>query len=338
MALDRSLQGSGARQAEFERTLKAYLDDAVSPGRVARGQAAARRYEGELAAIERRFGVPRAMVVAIWGVESDFGRLSGDRDVIASLASLAYLRGDPTFRDEVVAAMVMLERGDAERARLRGSWAGAMGQPQFLPSTYLRAAVGYAGGHADIWTSAPDALASIARFFQQAGWRPDLPWGGEVAIPAAFDWRALEAPFPALAAQGVRFASGDALPRAGDATLFFPAGARGPAFALSQNYWLIKQYNNSDSYAVAVALLGDRIAGRAGVRHAWPADFRLLARGDRVRMQQALQARGFYDGALDGRFGPKGRAAVHAYQVASGLDPADGYPSSEVLAHLSRGR
>ena len=338
VALDGSLRSSGARQPEFERTIKAYLDDAVSAGRIARGQAAAHRFDAELRAIESRFGVPRAIMVAIWGVESDFGRLSGDRDALRSLASLAYLRQDASFRDEVVAAMVMLERGDAARAQLKGSWAGAMGQPQFLPSAYLRAAVSLTGGHADIWSSAPDALASIGHFMQLAGWRASLPWGGEVVAPPAFDWAELEAPFPSFAAQGFRFASGAPLPAAGNATLFAPAGARGPLLLLSDNYWTIKQYNNSDSYALSVALLGDRIMGAGAIRASWPPDLKLLSRQDRLRLQQRLSEGGFYDGLFDGRFGPKGRAAIHAFQRAAGIRPADGFASADVLAALDAAR
>ena len=338
LTLDGALRGSGARQPEFERTIKAYLDDAVSPGRIGRGQAAARRFDADLRAIEARFGVPRAIVVAIWGVESDFGRLSGDRDALRSLASLAYLRDDATFRDEVIAAMVMLERGDAARAQLKGSWAGAMGQPQFLPSAYLRAAVSLTGGHADIWSSASDALASIGHFMQLAGWRAGLPWGGEVLAPSGFDWAALEASFPDFSAQGFRFASGAPLPRAGGATLFAPAGAHGPLFLLSDDYWTIKQYNNSDSYALSVALLGDRIAGAGTLQAPWPADLKLLSRNERLRLQSHLSERGFYDGPLDGRFGPKGRAAIHAFQRATGVRPADGFASAGVLAALDARR
>jgi lytic murein transglycosylase len=337
LAPDPSLIGMGARQSEFERTIKAYIDDAVSASRVLRGSEAAKRWSAQLRAVQRRYGVPQEIVVAVWGMETDFGRGMGDRDVIRSLATLAFARPDgESFRDECVAALVMLEKGDVTRARLRGSWAGAMGHPQFLPSAYLRYAVSYGGGGApDIWTSVPDSLASIAHFLREQGWKPGHPWGFEVIVPASFDWRSLTGPFAGFAAKGFRKADGRPLPVSGDATLYLPAGARGPAFLLGENYWIIKQYNNSDSYAMSVALLGERLAGRPGVHASWPPDLALLGRADRVRLQRLLHDKGYYDDKFDGRFGPASRDAIHRFQVDAGMMPADGFASAEVLARLS---
>ena len=333
---DPKLMGTGVRQAEFERTIKAYIEDAVTAGRVTRGRAAAQRWRGELASIEKRFGAPSEIVLAIWGMETDFGRVHGDKDVVRSIATLAFARRDNAiFAEEFVAALVMLEQGLVTRGRFKGSWAGAMGHPQFMPSAYLRYAAAYAGsGPADIWGSVPDALASIANFLSKQGWTRALPWGCEATVPASFDWAALNGPVRGFTGKGVAPIS--PLPPAAEATLFLPAGAGGPAFLLTANYWLIKQYNNSDSYALSVALLGERIAGRRGIVAKWPADFRLLSRADRIRLQELLTERGFYEGKIDGRFGPASRDAIHRFQRAAGLRPADGYPSAAVLERLGR--
>jgi len=340
LAPDPKLMGTGVPQAEFERTIKAYMDDAVTAGRVARGREAAQRWRAELAAIEDRYGVPSQIILAVWGMETDFGRVHGEKDVVRSIATLAYARRDSAvFAEEFVAALVMLEKGLVTRERFKGSWAGAMGHPQFMPSAYLRHAVAYQGaGPADIWNSAPDALASIANFLSQKGWTRGLPWGGEVMIPKGFDWASLKGPVRGFTGKGVAPAGGAPLPPAAEATLFLPAGAGGPAFLLTANYWLIKQYNNSDSYALSLAVLGDRIAGRPGLAARWPADFRLLPRADRIRLQELLTEQGFYDGKIDGRFGPASRDAIHRFQRAAGIRPADGYPSPSVLERLSRAR
>ena len=336
---DPALAGSGERQAEFERTLKAYLDDAASGSRIARGREARQKYRADLAAAERAYGVPAEIILAIWGMETEFGRNAGDKDVIRSLATLAFSRADGgRFADEVIAAMVMIERG-IPRARLRGSWAGAMGNPQFLPSAYLKYAVSPGGARTpDIWTSVPDSLASIGNFIRTEGWKPGLAWGAEVVIPQNFDWRSLKGSAAQLAAKGVRSVDGRQLPPAAEATLFFPAGASGPAFLLTENYWIIKQYNNSDSYAMSVAYLGDRIAGRPAIKAAWPTDFRLLGREDRVRLQTLLRDQGFYSDRIDGRFGPASRDAIHRFQVNAGIFPADGFASAALLARLASGK
>ena len=335
---DRALMGTGVKQAEFERTIKAYIEDAVTTGRVTRGRAAAQRWRGELAAIEKRFGIPSEIVLAIWGMETDFGRVHGEKDVVRSIATLAFARRDnAVFAEEFVAALVMLEQGLVTRARFKGSWAGAMGHPQFMPSAYLRYAVAYAGsGPSDIWGSVPDALASIAHFLSQQGWTRALPWGCEATVSQSFDWASLKVAVRGFTGKGVAPLS--PLPPAAEATLFLPAGAGGPAFLLTANFWVIKQYNNSDSYALAVALLGERIAGRRGISARWPAGFRQMSRADRIRLQELLTERGLYDGKIDGRLGPASRDAIHRFQRAAGLRPADGYPSAAVLERLSRAR
>ena len=333
---DPALMGTGVKQAEFERTIKAYIEDAVTAGRVTRGREAAQRWRVELAAIEARFGVPAELILAIWGMETDFGRVHGSKDVVRSIASLAFARRDnAVFAEEFVAALAMLEQGLVTRERFKGSWAGAMGHPQFMPSAYLRYAVPYGGGGpADIWGSIPDALASIANFLGKQGWTRALPWGAQAMVPANFDWATLKNAMRGFTGKGVAPAS--PLPPSAEANLFLPAGAGGPAFLLTANYWLIKQYNNSDSYALSVALLGERIAGRPGITARWPKDFRLLARADRIRLQELLTERGFYEGKIDGRFGPASRESIHRFQRSVNMRPADGYPSPAVLERLSR--
>ena len=335
---DPALMGTGTKQAEFERTIKDYLDGAVSTGRVSRGRAAAGRYATELREVERRYGVPKEIVLAVWGMETDFGQAHGEKDVLRSLASLAYARKDETFAEEFACALEMVERGHVARSQLKGSWAGAMGHPQFMPSAYLNYAVSYGGsGIPDIWTSIPDALASIAHFLKEQGWTPGRSWGAEVTLSPQFDWRTLTGSSRALASLGVAPMGGSGpLPASEQATLFLPAGAGGPVLLLTENYWTIKQYNNSDSYAVAVAQLAERIAGRPGLQAPWPRDFRLLARADRVRIQEALRDKGLYDGKIDGRFGPASRDAIHRFQTSVGLIPADGYPSKAVLERIAR--
>ncbi len=335
---DPALLGASARQPEFERPISAYIADATANGRVSRGREMRAAWASQLARLEQSEGVPAELILALWGMETDFGRASaGDHDVVRSLATTAFARNDDLLADEVVAALRMIETGVATRATLKGSWAGAMGQPQFLPSAYLKYAVAFSGKSApNIWTSVPDTLASIGRFMREQGWKRGLPWGAETIVPTSFEWRSLKNPFATFAKQGFRRADGAALPASGDATLYLPAGAGGPAFLLSDNYWLIKQYNNSDSYAMSAALLGDRIAGGAGLRAAWPAGARLLPLADRVRLQTLLRDRGLYDGKIDGKFGPLARDAIHRFQIASGLQPADGFASARVLDALKR--
>ena len=326
------------QQSEFERPLSAYFTGAVSPRRIAQGRALAQRWHRELDEIARRSGVPGSILLAAWGMESDFGRAMGDKDIIRSLATLAFIRPDrPLFRQELLDGLVILKKGVVPRAVMKGSWAGAMGGPQFLPSTYLAHAVSYAGARSpDIWTNAPDILASIAQFLKASGWRRGARWGMEVIVPASFDYALLHADFRKWAALGLRPADGQALPRAGEATLFFPAGAKGPAFLLGDNYWVIKAYNNSDSYALSLACLAERIAGRPALRRPWPKGQKNWLRGEKAEIQRLLRQLGYYKDKIDGRFGPSSRDAIHAFQIAVGDAPADGVGGADLLARLRK--
>lgn len=333
---DPALTAASPPQAEFDKSLKTYLGDAVSARRIAGGGDALRKWGAELATIEHRYGVPAAIVLAAYGIETDYGKAKGDKDVIRSLATLAYFRQDrPVFRDELIGALVMLDKHGIARVALKGSWAGAMGGPQFLPSAYLKFAVRYQGeGPPDIWTNPLDSLASIANFLRQSGWQPGLPWGMEVILPKNFEFASLHQSFGAFAAKGVKSASGEAFPQ-GEATLFLPSGAAGPAFLLSANYWVLKAYNNSDSYALSLALLGDRINGKPGLRGHWPEGEVFLSRTQKAEIQRALEKLGLYRGQIDGRFGQASRDAIHDFQISSGEGHADGFATPDLLARLA---
>lgn len=323
------------RQSEFSRPTWDYLVGAVSGARIAKGKAQAARLSATLAAIEAKTGVPRSVVLAFWGVESDFGASAGSLSVVRSLASLAYAghRGR-LFRDELLAALQILENGDVEPQRMVGSWAGAMGQVQFLPSVYLKEAVDFDGdGRRDIWRSEADALASIAHYLRSLGWNPALSWGYAVTLPKDFDLTRYRGPIPDFAARGVRRTDGKPLPQAGEASLFLPGGLGAPVFLITENFEAIRGYNTSDSYALAVGHLADRLAGAPALAAPWPNGAARLDGSGLKRLQAGLAREGFYDGDQDGRAGPKLREAVRRYQIREGL-PADGYARPALLERL----
>ncbi|MCI0467905.1 MAG: lytic murein transglycosylase [Beijerinckiaceae bacterium] len=333
---DPAIPAASAQQAEFDKPLKEYLGEAVSPRRIAHGRECLQAWRAGLADIANRFGVPDSIAVAGFGIESDYGKAKGGRDVIRSLATLAYLRQDrPVFRDELLSALVILEKGTIARAAMKGSWAGAMGGPQFLPSAFIKYAVSYSGrGPPDIWNNPLDSLASIANFLRQSGWQPGLVWGMEVILPEDFGFASLRQSFAAFAAQGVKSANGEPFPQS-EATLFLPSGANGPAFLLSPNYWILKVYNNSDSYALSLALLAQRIEGKPWLRGSWPPGEVFLSRTQKAGMQRNLEKLGFYRGTIDGRFGQASRDAIHAFQASAKISPADGFATLELLRRLA---
>ncbi len=325
-------------QAEFTISIPSYVSGAVSAARVARGRALASELSAPLATIEERSGVPSEIALAILGVESNFGSATGAADTLRVLATLAYAGHRGTiFSDELVAALVMLQRGDVTRARLRGSWAGAMGQPQFLPSAYLKYATAYSGDAApDIWTNRLDSLASVANFLKFSGWDPRLPWAVEVVLPKNFDYADFDLDFAQWRALGLARADGEALPASGPASLYLPAGAAGPAFLITDNFEVIRKYNTSDAYALSIGLLADRIAGRRAPIAPWPKKIAALSTADCKELQRLLTTRGFYRGAIDGKLGRTSRNAVHAFQLSEGVQPADGFATKEVLERLRR--
>ncbi|GGH23266.1 murein transglycosylase [Alsobacter metallidurans] len=336
IAPDASLMGRSTRQPEFSRPLQDYVAEAASAGRARRGRELASRWSAPLAAAEAASGAPGSVILALWALETDFGREMGSRDVLRSLCTLAYARPENgAFADEVVAALIMVRNG-VPREKLRGSWAGAMGNPQFLPSAYLKYATSPEGRpNPDIWSSVPDSVASIGAFLKGSGWRAGVPAAVEVRMPAGYDIAALRQDSRAWTVAGFQALDGTELPASGEAMLFLPSGARGPAFLLYANFWVLKVYNFSDSYAMAASILADRIAGGPGVRQPWPKNEMLLGQADRERLQRALLALGHYRGAVDGRFGPVTREAIHAFQRQIGYRPSDGYPSAEILARAA---
>jgi membrane-bound lytic murein transglycosylase B len=241
------------------------------------------------------------------------------------------------FQEQLVAALKILQAGDTAPEHMLGSWAGAMGQPQFLPSAYLKYATSYTGGAApDIWTNRLDSLASIANFLKFSGWDPRLPWAVEVVLPKNFDYADFDLDFAQWRALGLSAANGGSLPASGPASLYLPAGAAGPAFLITDNFEVIRKYNTSDAYALSIGLLGDRIAGRRAPVAPWPKKIAALSTADCKELQRLLAARGFYRGAIDGKLGRTSRNAVHAFQLSAGVQPADGFATKEVLERLRR--
>ncbi|WP_375454938.1 lytic murein transglycosylase [uncultured Methylobacterium sp.] len=324
-------------QGEFGRPVWEYLVGAVSPGRIARGRARGAALRATLAVIEARTGVPASIVLAFWGVESDFGASGGTVPTVRALATLAAARhrGD-LFRDELLAALAILERGDIAPEAMRGSWAGAMGQVQFLPSTFLAHAVDFDGdGHRDIWTSEADALASIAAYLKDLGWNPNVAWGYAVRLPEAFDLARHAGDLSEFSRRGVRRVDGGSLPEAGAAALFLPGGAGGPVFLITDNFAVIRAYNTSDAYALAVGHLADRLAGGPPLAAPWPSGAARLDRAGLQALQRGLASEGLYSGEADGRAGPVLRDAVRRYQIREGL-PADGYATPALRDRLAR--
>jgi membrane-bound lytic murein transglycosylase B len=323
------------REPEYGKPMPAYLASLVSPTRIAAGQRKLTQWADTLRAVQQRFGVDPAILVSIWGVESGFGEAPGGWDVFRSLATLAQARFQhPLFRNELISALVILQQGKIRRSQFVGSWAGAMGQPQFLPSSYLRYAIDFDGdGRADIWTSVPDVLASIANYLQKFGWRTGLPWGFEAAVPQKFDFRSSRGSFRQWAERGFRRADDSALPAEGAAILFFPSGAAGPAFLVTDNFVVIKTFNNSDAYALAVGTLSDRLDGAGPIRAPWPADDYQPSRDTRIALQHRLAASGFKVADFEGHLDFDMRDAVRDLQRRFGMT-ADGYPSPAFLQRL----
>ena len=260
-------------QAEFHKTVGQYLETAVSDKRIALGQEKYAAYGRWLAKAEERFGVDRYVIMGVWGLETKYGTYTGDDYVVRSLATLAYARYRGTyFRTELVKALVILQEGHVDPAHMMGSWAGAMGQTQFMPSNFKPYAVDFEGhGRRDIWTSVPDAVGSTANFLKKHGWIAGETWGYEVRVPAGLSGASDRyVPFGTWAARGVERADGGEMPHAGAAALLRPAGPAGPAFLVTPNFKVIKSYNNSTSYALGVCLLGDRIAGWGPLKARWP--------------------------------------------------------------------
>ncbi|MFT3972373.1 MAG: lytic murein transglycosylase [Amaricoccus sp.] len=328
------------KQAEFTKPIWEYLDSAASPARIETGQAQRAALKPKLDAIEARYGVDSQVLLAVWGMESNFGKNRGTIPVIESLATLAYDGRRKSFAEEqLIGALRILQSGDVDPAHMTGSWAGAMGHTQFIPTSYLSYAVDFGGdGHRDVWSDDPtDALASTANYLARSGWTHGQPWGMEVRVPAGFNYGSADAsnmrPTADWTARGVTRLDGGRLPEHGPMAIIAPAGARGPAFAVYHNFAVIKKYNNATSYAMGVGHLGDRIMGAGPFQGAWPRGDRELSRSEKIELQEKLMARGYATGEADGVIGPDTTTAIRAFQKSVGMVP-DGYASAELLQRL----
>jgi membrane-bound lytic murein transglycosylase B len=336
---DPKVQALDGKQPEFSRPVSAYVQDAISDQRVATGKAKAAGLPF-FSHVEDRFGVPREILIAVWAMESAFGKIQGTMDVVRSLATLAAAgRRRAWAEGEIYAALKMIASGEVTRAQLKGSWAGAMGQTQFIPTSYLSTAVDEDGdGKRDIWTSDADALASAASLLAKGGWVRGGAWAVEVILPPRFDHSLAETEKrrPSGWEQaGVRRADGRAwtgVDAASDAQLLLPSGATGPAFLVLPNHFAIRKYNNSIAYALGVGLLADRIAGGGALVTPWPRETP-LSLADRQAAQSALTQLGYDPGAPDGVIGTGTRAALRQWQKTQGL-PADGYLSLDMVRRL----
>lgn len=330
-------------QPEFTRTAWDYLDNTVSSQRIATGQDKLQQVRAEADAAAARYGVPGTIVVAIWGMESNYGGNYGSTPVIDALATLGFEgRREDWARRELLAALKILDSGDIARDRMIGSWAGAMGQTQFLPSNFLAYAVDADGdGRRDIWGSMPDVVASTANFLARSGWQAGMPWGVEVRLPTSFDYgradMAVRQSTAQWTAEGLRAMDDRPLPEFADGAVLLPAGAQGPAFLVGPNFRAVLRYNNSINYALAVGLLAQRLGGGPDVQVPWPRNLSALSRSQMTELQTALNQRGFATGAADGVMGPATREGLRRYQRSVGL-PADGYPSAELLQRLQQPR
>src|SRR5215203_4490007 len=329
-------------QPEFKTPIWDYLGFLVDDERVEEGRAAMRRWSAALAQAESRFGVDRHIIAGVWGVESNFGKDMGARPLVQSLATLSCVpnRRQGYSRGEFFATMQIIGRGDIRPERLTGSWAGAFGHTQFMPSTFLRLAVDLDGdGRRDVVDSVPDALGSTANFLKKAGWVTGLPWGYEVRLPSGYggtSGRGNKRPLSAWAAAGITRIDGRPLSGDYNAGLLLPAGANGPAFLVTRNFDALYSYNAAESYGLAIAILSERLRGNPGIRTAWPTDDPPLSRAERRELQRLLAARGYDVGEPDGKIGQKTRDAVKEIEKAMGM-PLRGRPGGKVLAAL-RGR
>lgn len=329
-------------QPEFKTPIWDYIAALVDEERVQDGAQAMRQASRALAEAERRYGVDRHVITGVWGVESNFGKDIGGRPLVQSLSTLScYGRRQTYFRGELFATLKIIQDGDIDPAKLRGSWAGAFGHTQFMPSTYQRLAVDLDGdGRRDVVDSVPDAVGSTANFLRKAGWNPNLPWGYEVRIPGGFNaslaGRKNKRPVSAWAGMGVTRIDGRPLQGDYPAGILLPAGPNGPAFLVTRNFDALYSYNAAESYGLAIALLSDRLRGAPGLRTAWPTDDPPLSRAERRELQRLLTARGYDVGEPDGRVGSKTREAIKDIERRLGMRET-GRPGGKVLQALRQG-
>ncbi|WP_104019615.1 lytic murein transglycosylase [Roseovarius nitratireducens] len=325
-------------QSEFKREIWDYLDATTSPKRVEDGRAALRRHSRVLNRIEAHYGVEKEIVTAVWGMESAYGTRLGDLPLVQSLATLAYDgRRGAFFEKQLIAAMQILQSGDVNPRDMKGSWAGAMGHTQFIPTSYLAYAVDFTGdGRRDVWSDDPtDALASTAAYLKRFGWRKGMPWGVEVRVPRGASFGNTSRMPSDWASRGVVGTDGRAVRDYGSARILQPAGPAGASFMVFANFDVIKRYNNADAYALGVGHLADRIAGGPPIQASWPRGYDPLSFDERKEMQRRLKRKGFAVEKIDGIVGPNTVEAIRAFQRSVGAE-ADGLPSQQLLSLLRR--
>src|SRR4051795_12350744 len=330
-------------QPEFTKAIWEYLDILVNDDRMAKGREILAQYKPQFDAVEKAYGVDRYIIAAIWGIESNYSTQMGDRSVVQSTATLACIgRRQKYFRDEFLVTLEILHRGDLEPEQMRGSWAGAFGPTQFMPTAFKRYAVDADGdGRRDVVDDAADLIASTANNLKKDGWQTGRSWGFEVVVPAGFNFmladKAKAMTIAQWQQQGMKRADGKPFPDATEkAYLLAPAGAQGPGFLMLQNFRVIMKYNPAEAYALAIGHFADRLRGGPPFVQPWPRQERVLSRAERLELQQLLAQRGFYKGTPDGQFGGQTREALRSFQAAIGT-PADGFASADVLDKL-RGR
>ena len=330
-------------QPEFTKSIWDYLDILVNDNRLAKGREILARYKPQFDAVEKAYGVDRYAIASIWGIESNYSTLMGDRNVLNSTATLACIgRRQAYFRDEFVTALEILNRGDLRPEQMRGSWAGAFGPTQFMPTAFKRYAVdGDGDGRRDVVGNAADLIASTANNLRKDGWQQGRTWGYEVVVPKGFNFMLADKSRVMTNAQwqrhGLTRPDGKPFPHPADkAYLLTPAGAAGPGFLMQKNFGVIMRYNPAEAYALAIGHFADRLRGGAPFVQPWPRQERVLSRAERLELQQLLAQRGFYRGTPDGQFGSLTRKALRSFQASIGA-PADGFASSDMLERL-RGR
>jgi lytic murein transglycosylase len=330
-------------QPEFTKSIWDYLDILVNDNRLAKGREVLAKYKAQFDATERAYGVDRYVIAAIWGIESNYSTQIGDRSVLQSTATLACIgRRQDYFKEEFLSALEILHRGDLRPEQLRGSWAGAFGPTQFMPTAFKRFAVDADGdGRRDVVDNPTDLIASTANNLKKDGWQPGQSWGYEVVVPQGFNYmladRAKGMTFAQWEQMGLKRATGQPFPASNEKVyLLAPAGAQGPGFLMMQNFRVIMKYNPAEAYALAIGHFADRLRGAPPFVQSWPRDERTLSRAERLEMQQLLAQRGFYRGTPDGQFGGQTREALRNFQASIGA-PADGFASADVLERL-RGR
>ena len=323
------------REPEYGKPIGEYVNSIASPSRVETGKQKAAQWAETFDREEKTYEVDRWILLALWGIETSFGDSKDRFDVVRSLATMvAAGYREPYFRGELIVAMKIFQDGNIDRDKMYGSWAGAMGQPQFMPSSFLDYAVDFSGDKKrDIWNNVPDVIGSMGNYMHKMRWKPGLPWGFEVTVPAQFDYMQSRGAFKEWAARGIRRADGGEFPQAGNAFMLFPSGAGGPAFLVTDNFNVIKSYNNSDVYAIAVGHLADRMHGGPRIKTPWPTEDPQLSRAQRISLQTRLKAMGYTVKDFQGRLDFDIRDAVRTEQKKLGLRP-DGHPTAAFLQRI----